>query len=332
MRFTVLIPTFDHGIVIRSAIDSVLEQTVGDFEIFVVCDGSPPETHAVLADYAERDGRIRAFKFEKGAVHGEASRHEALEEATGVAVAYLSDDDFWFPDHLATMGELLADADFANTRQAQTSPDYLVMGEAAGDLNNADTRARMTTTRYNFFGPTVAAHRLDAYRRLPVGWSPAPEGVWSDLHMWRKWIAADGVRFRSSMKVTSLHLPSSGRVGQTRETKLNENMFWREAFRDPFMREALRAVIPPDRTKIPLANVASRAVALSKGAIERADDAIAAARARLRAAEADRDAALIEIEAQRKARQELLDSTIWRATKPLRDTINALRPPRARRD
>jgi hypothetical protein len=331
MRFTVLIPTFDHGIVIRSAIDSVLEQTVGDFEIFVVCDGSPPKTHAVLADYAARDRRIRAFKFEKGDSHGEASRHKALEEATGDAVCYVGDDDFWFPDHLAVMKELLADADFVNARQAQTSPDYLVMGET-GDLNNADTRARMATTRYNFFGPTVAAHRLDAYRRLPVGWSPAPEGVWSDLHMWRKWIAADGVRLRSSMKVTSLHLPSSGRVGQTRETKLNENMFWREAFRDPFMREALRAVIPPDRTKIPLASVASRAAALSQEARETAEAEIAAARARVRAAEADRDAALIEIEAQRKARQELQDSTIWRATKPLRDTINALRPPRARRD
>jgi glycosyltransferase involved in cell wall biosynthesis len=331
MKFTVLIPTFDHGVVIRSAIDSILEQSVADFEIFVVCDGSPPETHDVVAEYGARDRRIRAFKFEKGARHGEASRHKALAEAAGEAVCYLCDDDFWFPDHLAVMKELLADADFVNARQAQTSPDYLIMGET-GDLNNADTRARMTTTRYNFFGPTVAAHRLDAYRRLPQGWSPAPEGLWTDLHMWRKWIAADGMRLRSSMKITSLHMPRSARVGQTREAAFHENAFWRELFRDPFMREGLRDAIPRDRTKIGLARIAARAAVLRNEARKRAETTLAAAEARLRALQSDRDAALLEVEAQRTARQELLDSTIWRATKPLRDTINALRPPRARRD
>ena len=40
MKFTILIPTFDNGVVIRNAIESVLAQTVEDFEVLVVADGA----------------------------------------------------------------------------------------------------------------------------------------------------------------------------------------------------------------------------------------------------------------------------------------------------
>ncbi|MEX0644949.1 MAG: glycosyltransferase family 2 protein [Parvularculaceae bacterium] len=324
MKFTVLIPTFNHGVIIHSAIGSVLEQTVDDLELFIVCDGSPPETHSIVAEYEARDKRVRAFKFEKGERHGEASRHKALEEATGEAVAYLADDDFWFPDHLAVMRELLADADFATTRQVETTPDYLVSGET-GDLAEARTRERMAQEKYNFFGPTVAAHRLDAYWRLPQGWSPAPEDLWTDLCMWRKWIRAGGVRFRSDNRVTSLHIPRVSRPDQSEWTAINENAYWRAVFRDPFIRKALQDVIPADRSPIQLAIVAAQAVALREAAL-------AAAESEKRAYMTDRDAALVEIDAQRAALNDVLNSKVWRATAPLRAAVNRFRAPRGRRD
>lgn len=353
MKFTVLLPTFDNGAVIRSAIDSVLEQTCDVFELFVVCDGSPPETHAIVDDAAARDARVRAFKFEKGERHGEAWRHKALEEAAGEGVCYLCDDDFWFPDHLAVMSKLLAGADFAHTRETVLEPTFRVRS-SANTMTKAATRKRMLQRKYNFMGPTVAGHRLKAYRRLPVGWSPAPDDIWTDLHMWRKFIAVEGMRFVSAMEVTSLHLARSKRPNQDPVTALGENACWRAAFRDPHMRAALRELIPQDEGEVQLAAIIARAAGLrAADATERINRARTEERARTELAErtyaelqketarlnraqaeeraraelAERACAELqkEVEAHQAELRSVFNSHTWRYTKPLRDVANWLR-------
>ena len=234
MRFTVLIPTFDHGELIRPAIESVLAQSHTDLELVVVADGSPVLTHDIVREYAARDPRVRLSAHDKGERHGEASRHDVLASSTADAVCYLGDDDFWFPHHLETMSRLLEEADFAHTRLVFLTPT-LTIGGYVGDLNDAETRAAMLNQPFNFFGPTVAGHRLDAYRRLPQGWAPAPPDVWTDLHMWRKWLAADGMRLHSSSRVTSIHLPRSARHGIDPALLALEPRTWYEAFKAPAM-------------------------------------------------------------------------------------------------
>lgn len=257
MRFTVLIPTHDNGPVVRVAIDSVQRQTVEDWELFVVCDGAPPETVAAVEEAAEQDERIRSFVFPKGERHGEVSRHAALAHATGESVCYLSDDDFWFPDHLETMAGCLADHDFAHTRHTLVHPDYALIAYR-GDLREPNVRQRMANQRFNRFGPSAAGHRLDAYRRLSVGWAPAPPDIWTDLHMWRKWLSAD-MRFTAVPVTTGLHLAKARRPGRKPEAALAEARYWSLVFEDPFMRQALRDLLPDDETPLPLADVTMRA-------------------------------------------------------------------------
>ena len=50
------------------------------------------DTRAALEPFAD-DERVRFLDFPKGARHGELNRHEALREARGRIVCYLSDDD-----------------------------------------------------------------------------------------------------------------------------------------------------------------------------------------------------------------------------------------------
>lgn len=256
MKFTVLIPTHANGAVIRNAIESVLSQTVRDFELFIVGDGAPPQTHAIMDEFVSRDRRVRAFKFNKGERHGEALRHLALGEADSDAACYLSDDDFWFPDHLAAMRVLLKGNDLAHTRQVDMLPWCAVAGHAS-NLGEAETRARMAQERFNCFGLTVAGHRLDAYRRLALGWAPAPPDMWTDLHMWRKFLAAEDMRFGASPQVTALHFPRDTRREQAPARGFDEVTYWHGVFREPAMREALRAALPADATPLPLYAVAA---------------------------------------------------------------------------
>ena len=131
--------------------------------------------------------------FDKGERHGEAWRDIALRQSEADAVCYLCDDDYWFPNHLAVFRDLFEESDFAHTRNIVISPSLTVRGFTE-DLCDQPTREKMLVEQFNFFGLSVAGHRLDAYRRLPVGWSPAPPEMWTDLHMWRKWVEAAGMR------------------------------------------------------------------------------------------------------------------------------------------
>ncbi|MBK5577868.1 glycosyltransferase [Ochrobactrum anthropi] len=55
--FSILLPTHSRVDVIGYAVQSVLNQTVKDFELLVVGDGCPPETRTILQGF--NDPRIR---------------------------------------------------------------------------------------------------------------------------------------------------------------------------------------------------------------------------------------------------------------------------------
>lgn len=209
--FTVLLPVHRPPDLLPLAVDSVLAQRERRFELFVVCDGSPPATVQAAQAYAARDPRVRVFDFPKGERHGERHRHTALQSGRGRYVAHLGDDDLWFPGYLDQLGRLLADVDFGNLLQVELAPDGSIFVHA-GDLADARTRARMRETPWNFFGPTVAGYRLAAYRGLPTGWSPAPAELWTDLFMWRKFLDAPGLRFGTRFAVEAVKLSAATRT------------------------------------------------------------------------------------------------------------------------
>ena len=138
------------------------------------------------------DRRVRFFDFPKAPGRGEGSRHAALQEARAPLVCYLSDDDLLLAEHVAEMAQLLDGADFAHSAPVIVDRDgsleYLPI-----DLAQPAFRSLLLRGGWNAISLSGAAHTLDAYRRLPHGWRPAPPGVWSDLYMWQQFAAAPGL-------------------------------------------------------------------------------------------------------------------------------------------
>jgi len=93
---SVIIPTFNRGWVIREAIDSVLNQTFGSFELIVVDDGSTDNTHDILAEYKDR---ITLIKQRNRGVS--AARNRGMDVASGRFMAFLDSDDLWLPQKLS---------------------------------------------------------------------------------------------------------------------------------------------------------------------------------------------------------------------------------------
>jgi glycosyltransferase involved in cell wall biosynthesis len=231
--FTIIIPTYNHEDTIKLAISSALKQTYQNFEIFVVGDGASQRTKVIVDELSLQDQRITYFENPKGDGNGELHRAKAIEKANGKYIAYLGDDDIWLPNHLETLLPYLDEHDFVQTAQATIlkGEHWLVY---AGDLNNPTVRKRMLTERFNFFGPTTVAHRLDCYQALPHGWRVKPKKIQSDLHMWRQWLTYKSVRFKSLHQVTTLHLGSPTRLDMTTEERCKEMQSWLNRINEDF--------------------------------------------------------------------------------------------------
>ena len=224
-EFTILLPVHRPPAMLPYAIASVLAQKRQDFELFIICDGAPPETVACAEDFARRDSRIKVFAHPKGARSGEVYRHQALQQARGPLVGHIGDDDLWLPNHLTELACLLAEVDFGNLLHVEMD----AQGEVAliaGDLANPETRRRMMERTFNIFGMTVACYRLSAYRALPVGWSPAPPGLAPDLHMWRRFLAQGDLRFGTRAAVTTVKLAAGTRLDWSMERRGAEMAAW----------------------------------------------------------------------------------------------------------
>lgn len=97
---SIVMPVKDRADRVGAAIESVVAQSRGDWELLVVDDGSVDDLAASLARW-EVDGRIRAMPAVGEGVS--EARNTALRAARGEYIAYLDSDDTWRPNHLADL-------------------------------------------------------------------------------------------------------------------------------------------------------------------------------------------------------------------------------------
>lgn len=93
---TVAMPAYNAELWIARAIESVLGQTLSDWELIVVNDGSTDGTAAVVRTF--RDSRVRMVCQDNGGAA--LARNTAMRHARGRYVALLDADDWYEPRHL----------------------------------------------------------------------------------------------------------------------------------------------------------------------------------------------------------------------------------------
>ena len=108
-RVSAIIIVFNGEAYIAEAIDSVLAQEFGDWELVVVDDGSTDRTRDIVQSYVRADPeRIRLLRHPDKGNHGmSATRNLGIAEARGEYVAFLDADDVWLATKLGDQVELL---------------------------------------------------------------------------------------------------------------------------------------------------------------------------------------------------------------------------------
>ncbi len=96
---SVVIPTHNRADLLPRAIESACAQTYTDIEVIVVSDGSTDDTKQVVESIAANDSRVRFIEYHP-ARGGNVARNTGVEAAGGEFVAFLDDDDAWYPEKL----------------------------------------------------------------------------------------------------------------------------------------------------------------------------------------------------------------------------------------
>jgi len=95
---SVIVPVYNAAQYLNQCIDSVLAQTLEDFELLLIDDGSTDASPAICDGYAVLDNRVRVLhQPNRGA---SAARNAGLDRARGAFITFLDSDDWLDPETL----------------------------------------------------------------------------------------------------------------------------------------------------------------------------------------------------------------------------------------
>lgn len=94
---SVVIPNYNYGEFVGSAVRSALAQTYSNLEVIVVDNFSTDNSLQVLSGI--QDPRLRVFQFNNRGIIA-AGRNFGAKQASGEVLAFLDSDDLWLPNKL----------------------------------------------------------------------------------------------------------------------------------------------------------------------------------------------------------------------------------------
>jgi glycosyltransferase involved in cell wall biosynthesis len=105
-KVSVITPAYNVAPFVGATIESVIGQTMTDWEMLVVDDGSTDATAAVVEGYVAGDPRVQLLRQPNGGISN--ARNRALRTATADFIAILDADDLWEPAYLEAQLALFA--------------------------------------------------------------------------------------------------------------------------------------------------------------------------------------------------------------------------------
>jgi glycosyltransferase involved in cell wall biosynthesis len=236
---SVVVPTYNHSHFLKKAIQSVIEQTYGNWEMLVVDNYSEDDTDEVVNKFD--DSRIRLLKIHNNGVIA-ASRNKGIQEAKGEWIAFLDSDDSWYPKKLETV---------MNVVKQQDIYDVLSTDELMVDTkSNSNTVLQYGPYKDNFYkvlllegncvspSATLIRHRFLQKHNLLFNESPEYIAV-EDYDLWLN-LANKGASFKFINSVQGEYLIHQGnnsaqllRQRKNAETLLHDHVFKVQKFCSP---------------------------------------------------------------------------------------------------
>ena len=126
-KVSIITPAYAAKYISRT-IDSVRNQTYTEWEMIIIDDGSRDNTAEIVANYANKDNRIKLLR--QNNAGSAAARNNALRNSTGQLVCFLDADDLWDADFLSSQVTFIKERDaalvFASYRRINAEDDEIL--------------------------------------------------------------------------------------------------------------------------------------------------------------------------------------------------------------
>lgn len=173
--FTVVVPLYNKQPHVKRVINSILNQTIPDFEIIIVNDASTDDSVDEVQKF--NDSRIRLLHRTLPGPGGYAARNLGVQEANSEWIAFLDADDEWLPEHLENYTKLI-----------EQFEEVKVLG--CGWLTQETENTDFNTDLYYCKNHTRGTHTLSFYEYLKAevdGLRP----IWSSIACIKKKVLID---------------------------------------------------------------------------------------------------------------------------------------------
>uniref|UniRef100_Q3ARK7 Glycosyl transferase n=1 Tax=Chlorobium chlorochromatii (strain CaD3) TaxID=340177 RepID=Q3ARK7_CHLCH len=104
---SIILATFNRAHYVAHAVQSVVEQTIDDWELLIVDDGSDDATFDVVAPFLAQHSNIRYMKHKNR--NAALSRNAGIQASFGQYITFLDSDDRYAPNHLASRLKIMAE-------------------------------------------------------------------------------------------------------------------------------------------------------------------------------------------------------------------------------
>ncbi len=103
-KITVIMPVYNSEEFLYLAVESVLRQTMEDWELLLINDGSKDNSGEICEQYAKKDARIKVFHQQNKGIT--KTRNRGILEARGEYLTFIDNDDEYLPDMLEKTYEI----------------------------------------------------------------------------------------------------------------------------------------------------------------------------------------------------------------------------------
>jgi hypothetical protein len=230
-RVSIITAAYNRSDVLRCAMLSVQRQTYSDWEHIIVGDACTDDTAEVVAKFA--DSRTRFVNRAENCGEQSAPNNDGFALSSGSLIAYLNQDDLWFPDHLESLVSFI---DETNADLVYAMPfDIDRYGRPSCGITNAELRYDPT----HFIVASLWLVRRELIDELG-GWRSAmvidaltPS---QDL-LTRAWRSTKDIRCHP--RLTAIFLASGGRPGSFTQRDSSQHEAILKAMESPGYRELL---------------------------------------------------------------------------------------------
>lgn len=186
-KISVITPVYKVEKYLEKCLDSILNQTFLDFELFIVDDGSPDSCGKIADEYVKKDSRVRVIHKENGGAP--SARNAGIKEASG-EFFYFPDSDDWLEENylqemydlaVKTNAQLVISGYIMEYYENDSSQSYKVSEPERNYSNQQLVRNNM----HNYFDNMMMAvpwnklYQADYIREHALAF---PNLKWDDLH------------------------------------------------------------------------------------------------------------------------------------------------------